>query len=163
MMSDQKLAAYGSAIGGVVALDGVHGLSLVLPVRSGLTDVDSRLGYAVLADACAVLLLVGLVVAISTARISSAAIDPLLEGRALAIDGRVVDNTIQQLLSIVSTAAFSARACTGEMRLIPAAAIVFVVARLAFWIGYRANPRYRAFGMGARICLNLSLLLVALR
>jgi hypothetical protein len=35
------------------------------------------------------------------------------------------------------------------MRLIPAATIVFIVVRLAFWIGYRIHPLYRAFGMAA--------------
>jgi hypothetical protein len=48
------------------------------------------------------------------------------------------------------------------MRLIPAATIVFIVARLAFWIGYRIHPLYRAFGMAATEYLNVGLLAFAL-
>jgi hypothetical protein len=48
------------------------------------------------------------------------------------------------------------------MRLIPAATIVFVFARMAFWIGYRIQPLYRAFGMGATGYLNAGLLAFAI-
>src|SRR4029077_18572667 len=47
-------------------------------------------------------------------------------------------------------------------RLIPAATIAFIVARITFWIGYRINPLYRAFGMGATGYLNVGLLAFAL-
>jgi len=36
--------------------------------------------------------------------------------------------------------------------------LVFVVARIAFWIGYRVHPLYRAFGMAATAYLNIGLL-----
>ena len=39
-----------------------------------------------------------------------------------------------------------------------AATVVFVVARFAFWIGYRIYPLYRAFGMAATMYLNFGLL-----
>jgi hypothetical protein len=48
------------------------------------------------------------------------------------------------------------------MRIIPAAAIVFVTARAAFWVGYRLHPLYRAFGMAATGYLNVALLGFAL-
>jgi hypothetical protein len=48
------------------------------------------------------------------------------------------------------------------MGLIPAATIAFIVARMAFWIGYRIDPLYRAFGMGATGYLNVGLLALAL-
>ena len=44
------------------------------------------------------------------------------------------------------------------MQLVAAAAIVFVVARLVFWIGYRIDPLYRAPGFAATAYLNLGLL-----
>jgi hypothetical protein len=44
------------------------------------------------------------------------------------------------------------------MQLIGAATIVFVVARLAFWIGYRVDPLYRAFGFAATAYLNMGLI-----
>jgi hypothetical protein len=49
------------------------------------------------------------------------------------------------------------------MRVIPAAALVFVVARIAFWVGYRIHPLYRAFGMAATGYLNVGILACALR
>jgi len=48
------------------------------------------------------------------------------------------------------------------MRIIPGATIVFVAARLAFWVGYRIHPLYRAFGMAATGYLNIRLLGFAL-
>jgi hypothetical protein len=35
---------------------------------------------------------------------------------------------------------------------IPALAMWFVVARMAFWIGYLIAPRFRAFGFAATVC-----------
>ena len=48
------------------------------------------------------------------------------------------------------------------MGVIAAAVIVFVVARAAFWVGYRIHPLYRAFGMAATADLNIGLLGFAL-
>jgi MAPEG family len=67
---------------------------------------------------------------------------------AMQINGRVVDNTLQQfVLFLIATTALSVNATSAQMRLIPAATIVFIFARMAFWIGYRIHPLYRAFGM----------------
>jgi hypothetical protein len=48
------------------------------------------------------------------------------------------------------------------MRAIPAVVVVFVVARIAFWVGYRVHPLYRAFGMAATGYLNVGILAFAL-
>src|SRR5262249_33212708 len=72
------------------------------------------------------------------------------EDAATQINGRVVDNTLQQfVLFLVATLALSVNLTAAQMRIIPAAAMVFVVARAAFWVGYRIHPPYRAFGMAA--------------
>lgn len=81
----------------------------------------------------------------------------------MEINGRVVENTLQQyLLYLVGTLALSVNLTADEMRVIPATAIVFVVARIAFWIGYRIHPLYRAFGMAATGYLNLGILAFAI-
>ena len=49
-----------------------------------------------------------------------------------------------------------------RLPVIGAAAITFTVCRLLFWIGYRINPLYRAFGFSSTAYLNLGLLLAAL-
>jgi hypothetical protein len=68
----------------------------------------------------------------------------------------------QFVLFLVATMALSVNATSTEMSLIPAATIVFVCARMVFWIGYRIHPLYRAFGMGATAYLNVGLLAFAI-
>jgi hypothetical protein len=69
---------------------------------------------------------------------------------------------LAESLTFVATTALSVNLTSETMRLIPAATIVFIVARLAFWIGYRIHPLYRAFGMAATGYLNVGLLAFAL-
>jgi hypothetical protein len=98
-------------------------------------------------------------------RFLSEAIDPTLHKESLAtqINGRVVDNTLQQsMLFLVGTLALSVNLSGPQMRAIPTATLVFVVARVAFWVGYRIHPLYRAFGMAATGYLNVGMLAYAL-
>jgi hypothetical protein len=105
------------------------------------------------------------VVAVGNGRFLSDAIDPLrhAENRAIEINGRVVDNTLQQnFVFLIGTLALST-CLTGEtIKLIPALVVVFVLARIAFWVGYRIYPLYRAPGMAATAYMNLSILLAVL-
>jgi hypothetical protein len=66
------------------------------------------------------------------------------------------------MLFFAGTLALSVNISAAQMRIIPAAAIVFIVARIAFWVGYRIHPLYRAFGMAATGYLNLGILVLAL-
>jgi len=119
---------------------------------------------AVAAAAFAVLPLLFGIIAVGNGRFLSEAIDPTLhkESAAMEINGRVVDNTLQQfLVYLVGTLALATGLTADQMRAIPAVAIVFVVARIAFWIGYRIHPLYRAFGFAATIYLNLGILAFA--
>jgi len=114
--------------------------------------------------AIAALLLVG-AAQVAAADRESEAIDPTLrkEDAATRIKGRVVENTLQQfILFLVATTALSINLTAAQMRIIPAATIVFVAARTAFWVGYRIHPLYRAFGMAATAYLNIGLLGFAL-
>ena len=43
-----------------------------------------------------------------------------------------------------------------------ACAIVFMIARLVFWFGYRRHPLFRAPGMSATAYLNLGMILYVL-
>jgi hypothetical protein len=47
---------------------------------------------------------------------------------------------------------------TKNWQIVWACAIVFVVARAGFWLGYRLNPLYRAPGMSATAYMNLGLI-----
>jgi hypothetical protein len=75
----------------------------------------------------------------------------------------VAENTLQQLvLFLAGSTALAASLPPDQVGIVGAAAIVFTVARIAFWIGYRIHPLYRAFGFSSTLYLNLGLLLAAL-
>lgn len=46
-----------------------------------------------------------------------------------------------------------------SIKLIPILATMFVLGRIAFWIGYLKNPLYRAFGMGVTLYPTAAILL----
>ena len=165
MTREQKIVAFGSASGVATMIAAVVGIYQIWPINSSLTDAASRLAYTIQANAFAVIpVLLGILV-IGNARFLSEAIDPTLqkEDLAMQMNGRVVNNTLQQFtLFFVGTTALCVNASSSQMRLIPAATIAFIVARMAFWIGSRIDPLYRAFGMGATGYLNVGLLAFAL-
>lgn len=71
-------------------------------------------------------------------------------GGAAEIDQRVLRNTVEQLvLAIPVWAALAVQLPIERRGVIPALAIGFVIARLAFWIGYHRAPAARAFGFAA--------------
>ena len=161
MTRDQKIVAVGSASGVLTMVAAVIAIFWLWPSNPLLSDIPMRLGYTIQANAFAVIpLLLGILV-VANARFLGDAIDPTLQkdNMAMQINSRVVDNTLQQfVLFIIATMALSVNATSAQMRLIPAATIVFIFARMAFWIGYRIHPLYRAFGMGATGYLNVGLL-----
>ena len=165
MTRDQKIVAVGAA-GGVAAMVGaMAGLYLLWPSSSATLDLGSRLAYALQANAFAALPLLLAIMAVGNNRFLSEAIDPTLqrEDAATRINARVVDNTLQQfVLFFTATAALTVSLHETQLKIIPAAAVVFVAARIAFWIGYRIHPLYRAFGMAATGYLNVGLLAFAL-
>jgi hypothetical protein len=165
MTRDQKTVAIGAASGIVTMTIVMIGLYHVWPAHPGLTEVGSRLAYTLQADAVAILPLFAGIVAVANRRFVTPAIDPTLhrEDRTIVIDGRVTDNTLQQFaLFLVGSLALSVNLTAAQMRIVPAAVIVFVIARAVFWIGYRIDPLYRAFGMAATAYLNVGLLATAL-
>jgi hypothetical protein len=99
--------------------------------------------------------------AVGNARFKSEAIDPTraAEDAAMVVNGRVADNSVEQLLLFMTGSLGHAASISPEsIRVVGAAAIVFVIARIAFWIGYRIHPLYRAFGFASTAYLNLGLL-----
>ncbi|HEY0026797.1 MAG TPA: MAPEG family protein [Allosphingosinicella sp.] len=160
MTREQKIVSGGAAGGVLAMLAGLWGLSmwmLGLPLNA---DGGERVAYASGWIAVAAAPLFFSITAVTASRFSGAAIDPTLgvESRDMKIDGRVVDNTVQQyLLFIAASLGVAAGASGSEVRVVGAAALVFVTMRFAFWIGYRFNPLYRAFGMAGTSYLNVSL------
>jgi uncharacterized MAPEG superfamily protein len=166
MTRDQKIVATGAASGIAAMVLAMWLLSTrLLPPPSGIESVGDRLGYALRWAVLAALPLFAMLAAVGNARFLSDAIDPTrgAEDNKMVVDGRVADNTLQQyVLFLAGSLALAASLSPARLPVIAAAAIVFVVARLAFWIGYRIDPLYRAFGFSSTAYLNLGLLLASL-
>ncbi len=165
MTRDQKIVALGAASGVAAMALAMWLLPAALPAPADVRTLAGRLAYALRWDALAALPLVAMIAAIGNARALGPAIDPTrgAESRTMLINGRVADNSLQQfVLFLAGSSALAAGLPADDMRAIGAAAIVFVAARLLFWIGYRIDPLYRAFGFAATMYLNLGLLAAAL-
>lgn len=165
MNRQQKNVAIGASSGIVVMLASLAILPTVMPGLPPFADSGDRLAFAVKWIALAAAPLFAAIVAVGNARFTSEAIDPTAgkESRAMIINGRVVDNTLQQfVLFAASTLAVAASSRGDQIAVVSAAAIVFVAVRIAFWIGYRIDPIYRAFGFASTIYLNITLFGIAL-
>ena len=161
MTHEQKTVAIGAASGVLTMVAAIAGISLISADTSALTDVAGRLAYTLKANALAAIPLMVGTITVANNRFLSEAIDPTLhkEDQATLVNGRVLDNTLQQyVLFVIGTLALSVSLPASQMKVIAAATIVFIVARFAFWIGYRIHPLYRAFGMAATMYLNIGIL-----
>ncbi len=161
MKKEQRIVAMGSLSGVISMVFTVWILCLVLPDTAVGAFAIDRIVFALRANAFAVLpLLIGIIV-VGNGRFLSDAINPLAhkESETMEINGRVVDNTFQQtFIFFVGTLALSTILTSTSLKVIAALAITFVLARIAFWVGYRINPLYRAFGMGATGYMNVGIL-----
>ena len=84
------------------------------------------------------------------------------ENHGLEITLRYTQNTLEQLvLAAIAWTALSVSLPPAQMVLIPAAALLFVVGRITFRVGYAIHPMGRAFGM-ALMALPTVLAYVAL-
>ena len=165
MTQDQKTVAVGAASGILGMLVLVWGLSSVI-ARPVIADTAAdRIAYALRWAVPPALLFLAMVAAVGNARFASDAIDPTIgkESPKMVIDGRVADNTLQQLvLFLVGMLALSLSLPLARMSIIPAVSITFVLVRIAFWIGYRIKPVYRAFGFSSTAYMNLGMLIASL-
>jgi len=144
---------------------GVWLLTSYLPQPMIADAVAERLAYALKANTVALVPLFVMFIVIGNSRFLSDAIDPTrrAESRTMDIDGRVADNTLQQnFVFVVASLALSTVVPLQCLQVVWACTIVFVVARCAFWFGYRKNPLYRAPGMSATAYMNLGMILYVL-
>lgn len=165
MKREQKIVAAGAVSGILSMLAAMYLLSTHLPAPAGMDSAGDRIAHAAGWGAFAALPLFFMVAAIGNARFLSDAIDPTRgsESRSMIVNGRVADNTLQQFaLFLAGILGLAANLPPERMAIVAAAAIVFVAARICFWIGYRVQPLYRAFGFAATAYLNLGLLLGAI-
>ena len=164
MTKDQKAVAIAAPAGVLFMILSVWILGQRLPVPHAPATAD-RLVYALKWDALPAALFLLMIVAVGNGRFLGLAIDPTLgnEGHRLKVNARVVDNTAQQLLLfVVASLAIAAQLEPGRLPLIGAAAITFVLVRLAFWVGYQIRPVHRAFGFAGTCSLNFAMLAAVL-
>jgi uncharacterized MAPEG superfamily protein len=79
--------------------------------------------------------------------------------RFVDISRRILTNTLEQSL-VFALAALTMAAVTpaGQLGLLGALTVLFVIARVAFWIGYLAHPLYRYAGFALTAEINLVIL-----
>jgi len=165
MRPEQKIVAIGAASGVILMVLSVWLLSQALSAPVITDSLAERLTYALRANIVAVVPFFAMLISIGNSRFLSDAIDPTrrAESASMIIDGRVADNTLQQnFVFAVATLALSTFVPLQQLQVVWACTIVFVVARVAFWIGYRINPLYRAPGMSGTAYLNLGMILYVL-
>src|SRR4029077_16088334 len=115
-------------------------------------DIASRLAFALRWEVFpAFMLLVG-IGRVGNARFKSseAITGATPEDGPLAIDKRYLTNTLAQLAPpVIAPLAFATLAPADKLHLLPVAAMWFVIARIAFLVGYHKAPTARAFGFGS--------------
>jgi hypothetical protein len=161
MKPEQRVVAVGAASGAIAMSIGVWILTKAIPAPVIAGGLAERLAYALRANVFAALPLFIMIATVANSRFLSEAIDPTrrMESRSMEIDGRVVENTLQQnFVFAIATLALSTVVPLEHLQSIWACAVVFVVARGCFWLGYRLNPLYRAPGMAATAYMNAGLI-----
>src|SRR6185369_6703880 len=165
MRKEQKIVAIGAASGVAIMALSVWALTRALPAPVIVDILGERLSYALRANVVALVPFFVMLITVGNSRFLSEAIDPTrhAESRSMEIDGRVADNTLQQnFVFAIASLALSTIVPLKHLQVVWACAIVFVVARAVFWLGYRINPLYRAPGMSATAYMNLGLILYVL-
>jgi uncharacterized MAPEG superfamily protein len=165
MTRDQKTVAAGAASGVATMVLSVWLLYSVLPAPLGVPAPLDGVAYALLWLPLAALPLLAMIVTVGNARAMGPAIDPTLgnEDQAMQVNIRVAQNTLEQFaLFSAGALGLAAGIDPANVKVVGAATIVFVAARIAFWVGYRIHPLYRAAGFAATAYLNMGLLAAAL-
>lgn len=156
-------------IGLVLTLSVVGLLYFIVPP---LRDVDTPADRMVVALRCAgvaALTLLAGIQAVAGHRGKSEAIDPIAgagrETRVMQIHARYTQNTLEQLvLFVIVLGALSTYLDAGSMHLLPILTAVFILGRIAFWLGYLRDPLLRSPGMAVAFMINgLSLVYIAYR
>jgi hypothetical protein len=127
-----------------------------LPPIAGMDDPLARLDFAI--KCCCVAILFSFVTAIEAVaheRLRSPALDPLkgYETQRMKINLRYLQHTLEQLMVFVPGLLGLAVYCPdgSTMRAVAATTVVWVLARIAFWIGYHFGARHRAIGAPGKI------------
>ncbi|PIW25706.1 MAG: hypothetical protein COW30_18725 [Rhodospirillales bacterium CG15_BIG_FIL_POST_REV_8_21_14_020_66_15] len=162
MTPDQKQTLRLSALGGAGLALVLWGLLVWLDGYPGpLPDPGERIALVLKLCVLPAGFLLVVVHAVALARLLTGAVDPLTDAPPewRKVDMRVLANTVEQtviFIPLLLAATMIVRA--DETAWLVALPVAFVLARCAFWIGYRVSPMGRAPGMAAGFFINLGLL-----
>lgn len=129
-------------------------------IEAGPVPAEARVAHALpwlMAPGLAVLF--GVIMVGGARFVARAPMDggPPAPGTPADIDQRYLRNTTEQaVLFLPGFLALAVLLPDGSLGLVPALAVSFALARLAFWAGYRRHPLDRAFGMAATILPTLA-------
>ena len=127
---------------------------IVLPDVIALPEsLPERLAFALHAAAAPLAVLLVAILMVSTSRrkslqdIHGSAYGP--PSQQLAVKAAFLQNTLEQTVLLVGALLILATLLTDAyLVLLPVAAGLFVLGRIAFYLGYQKSSMYRAFGMG---------------
>jgi hypothetical protein len=165
---ERKATMASIAIAFPVAIALWLGVYYLIPPLAGMETLLARLIFALKCCCIAILFcFLSGIEAVAHERLRSPAIDPLLgyETRRMRVNLRYLQNTLEQLVLFVpglfGLAAYSPDGAS--MRAVVASVVVWIVARIAFWIGYHRSSAQRGFGAPGMMVGILMLLYVCAR
>jgi uncharacterized MAPEG superfamily protein len=162
--------------GGIAAIAGASVVASALwcsvfyfaPPINAMETLSGRMVFAL--KCCCVAVLFTFVVgveAVAHERLQSPAFDPLAghETRRLQVNLRYLQNTLEQLVVFVAGLfGLAAYASGGEaMRAVLATTVVWIMSRLAFWVGYHRSAAMRGIGAPGLVLSLVVLLYVGAR
>jgi hypothetical protein len=156
------------AIGVAVAVGLWVAINRFAPPLGGMETLSARMLFTLKCCAVAILFcLVSGVEAVAHERLVSPAFDPLagFETRRLLVNKQYLQNTLEQSV-IFSAAMFGLAAyCPSgaAMRAVVATAVIWVLGRFAFWIGYHRSAAMRGLGAPSMALSMIVLIYVAWR
>lgn len=125
-------------------------LAIWFALRAALPPIttDPMLFTLRLAGAALFLAFLPVIEAVAHERLMSPAIDPLAgkDSKRLVVNQRVLQNTLEQSLVFVP-GLFLVAHYASDLREAAACAILWVIGRWAFWIGYHIGPMWRGLGV----------------
>ncbi|OJY71111.1 MAG: hypothetical protein BGP16_10945 [Sphingobium sp. 66-54] len=156
------------AVSGLVSAALWFGVACLGPLVPGMEPVGARMVFALKCCCLAALFCLVLgVEAVAHERLQSPAFDPLMQQdtRRLRVNLRYLQNTLEQFVvfavGLFGLALYSPG--PSAMRAVLATAIVWVLARFAFWMGYHHSAAMRGLGAPGMAVSLLVLLYVGAR
>jgi uncharacterized MAPEG superfamily protein len=144
------------------------GVDYLMSPLPGMDSLGARMLLTLKCCCVAVLFcLVTGVEAVAHERLTSPAFDPLagFETHSLRVNQRYLQNTVEQIIifaaSLFGLAAYSPDG--SAMRAVVATTVVWIIARLAFWLGYHRSAALRGLGAPGMAVSMIVLLYVASR